>query len=61
MLPAVAESISVPRAGIEDVKTGDFDIFAPNHSKWRSSALYVGFGTVFRASQRIDSFQGHSK
>ena len=51
----------VPRAGIEDMKTGDFIIFAHNHAKWRSSAFYVGFDRVSKAFQRFNSFQGHSK
>lgn len=42
--------VSVPRAGIEDMKIGDFNIFAYNDVKWRSSAFCVGFDRVFKAT-----------
>ena len=54
-------NLDVPRAGIEDMKTGDFNIFAHNYVKWRSNAFYVGFDRVFKASQKFNSNQGHSK
>lgn len=59
--PSLQLSFFVPRTGIEDMKTGDFNIFAHNHVKWRSSAFYVGFNRFFKASQKFNSNQGHSK
>ena len=45
----------MPGTGIEDMKTGDFNIFAHNYVKWRSNAFYVGFDRVFKASQKFNS------